>query len=132
LDAVPVLVTRKLPYTSFVLFGKIGMVGYQTHFQFFHPVVEPELDRVKSVDGLGYKDIRCTLEPDANMITFFGKTLPGIAAKFKARFTAKKKLLQYFADDLELGNENLNQNTRRKVFSEAWKTLVGGESLEDF
>jgi hypothetical protein len=79
LHAVPLLVARKLPYVSFVLFGKIGMVGYQTHFQFFHPAVEPELARVKHVDGLGYKDIRCTLEPDANMIKFFRTTLPKIA-----------------------------------------------------
>ena len=32
------------------------------------------LASVEAVDGLGYKDIRCTLEPDGNMIRFLQKT----------------------------------------------------------
>lgn len=131
LDAVPVLVARKLPYVSFVLFGNVGMVGYQTHFQFFHPTVEPELARVKSVDGLGYKDIRCTLEPDANIIKFFQITLPKIATQFKARFAAKKKVLQHFADARKLSDRSLNPRIRTQVFTEAWKAIVGGELPED-
>jgi hypothetical protein len=131
LDAVPVLVARKLPYVSFVLFGNVGMVGYQTHFQFFHPTVQPELARVKHVDGLGYKDIRCTLEPDGNMIKFFQKTLPKIAAQFKARFAAKKKVLQHFADARKLSDRYLHPLLRTEVFSEAWKATVGGELPED-
>jgi hypothetical protein len=131
LDAVPVLVARKLPYVSFVLFGKIGMVGYQTHFQFFHPVVEPELARVKHVDGLGYKDIRCTLEPDGNMVKFFQTTLPKIAPQFKTRFAATKKVLQYFADDQKLSDRSLHPRRRPAVFSEAWKAIIGGDLPED-
>jgi hypothetical protein len=131
LDALPVLIARKLPYVSFVLFGKAGMVGYQTHFQFFHPAVEPELARVKSIDGLGYKDIRCTLEPDGNMIKFFQTTLPKIAPLFKTRFAAKKKVLQHFADGRNLANRNLHPRNRTQNFSETWKAIVGDELPED-
>ncbi len=131
LDAVPVLVTRKLPYVSFVFFGKAGIAGYQTHFQFFHPVVEPELARVKAVDGLGYKDIRCSLEPDGNIIRFFQNTLPKIGLQFRRRFEINKELLRHFADDAGLANRKLNPATRRKTFSEAWKAIVGGQPVDD-
>ncbi len=127
LDLVPVLITRKLPYVSFLLFKKAGMIGYQTHFQYFHPVVEPELARVKSVDGLGYKDIRCVLEPDKNMISFFQKTLPKIGPEFRARFASNKPLLLHFADVLKLRDDSLNPRIRNQAFSEAWNAFFGGD-----
>ena len=131
LDAVPVLITRKLPYISFLLFRNIGMVGYQTHFQFFHPIVEPELARVKHVAGLGYKDIHCVTEPDANMINFFKTTLPRIGPDFQQRFASHKLLLQHFADDEKLRDDSLNPKVRQKVFAQAWKALVGRDLSDD-
>jgi hypothetical protein len=131
LDAVPVLVTRKLPYVSFVFFAKAGIAGYQTHFQSFHPVVEPELARVKAVDGLGYKDIHCSLEPDGNIIRFFQNTLPKIGPQFRRRFEANKELLRHFADDAGLADRDLDPKTRRHMFAEAWRAIVGGQSVDD-
>jgi hypothetical protein len=131
LDAVPVLITRKLPYVSFLFFGRAGMVGYQTHFQYFDPATEPELSRVKAVDGLGYKDIHCTLEPNEHIIRFFGKTLPKISAEFQARFKKNKQILKHFADDERLRDGNLNPQIRHSVFAKAWKAVVGNELTDD-
>jgi hypothetical protein len=131
LDAVPILITRKLPYISFLLFRSVGMIGDQTHFQFFHPIVEPELARVKHVDGLGYKDIRCVNDPDANMVKFFTTTLPGIGPDFRQRFASHKSLLQHFADGEKLRDDSLNPKIRQKVFAQAWKALVGRDLSDD-
>ena len=131
LDVVPVLVTRKLPYISYRFFAKAGLVGYQTHFQFFHPAVAPELERVKAVDGLGYKDIRCVLEPDVNLINLFQATLPKIGADFRRRFEKSRDLLRHFADGEKLGDRHLNPNVRTKKFMEAWRAIVGSELSED-
>lgn len=131
INAVPVLITRKLPYVTYLLFRNVGMVGYQTHFQFFHPAVAPELLRVASIDGLGYKDIRCVMDPDANLLRFFQTTLPRIGPEFATRFSKNKKLLAQFADSQGLADKALNPRIRKKVFSEAWKTLTGADFAED-
>lgn len=127
LDAVPLFITRKLPYVTFLFFGKCGMVGFQTHFQYFHPTVEPELARVKAVDGLGYKDIQCTLEPSPHLINFLDRTLPKIGADFTKRFAARKALLQEYADRAQLADKRLNDNRRRQIFASAWKDIVGSD-----
>ena len=126
IGAVPLLITRKLAYVTFLFFGKCGMVGYQTHFQYFHPIVAPELERVKAVDGLGYKDLRFTLEPDALMIRMFGSTLPRIGPDFTNRFAARKALLLQYADREGLADRHLPPHRRRVIFSAAWKNIVGG------
>jgi hypothetical protein len=131
LDVVPLLITRKIPYVSFLFFAKAGVVGYQTHFQYFHPTVEPELARVIAVDGLGYKDIHCTLEPDEHLINLFQRTLPKIGVDFRSRFSKNKDALRHFADSKLLADRNLNPNVRKKVFAEAWKVIVGGELSAD-
>jgi len=131
LDAAPVFVTRKLPYVTRVLFGKVGVLGYETHFQYFHPVIEPELTRIRDVDGLGYKDIKTTLEPDENLVRFFGTTVAKHATDFKKRFQSAKGIIQEFADQRELGNRNLNLSTRAPVFAEAWRALFGDKLSED-
>ena len=131
LDAVPVLVTRKLPYVTYLLFRNIGMLGYQTHFQFFHPAVAPELARVIAKDGLGYKDIRCINQPDAHILNFFGTVLPKVAVDFQTRFRKHRNLLLQFADTEKLADKRLHPSARRKVFSVAWRTLMGAELDED-
>lgn len=131
IEAVPVLITRKLPYVSFLLFKRVGMLGYQTHFQYFHPVVEPELTRIKAVDGLGYKDIRCSLKPDTNILRFFQNTVPKVGPEFKARFDSNRPLLLDFADRGRLSDKTLHPGTRAKVFSEAWKALFGHDISDD-
>jgi len=131
LNAVPLLITRKLPYVTYLFFGKAGVVGYQTHFQFFHPTAEPELARVKAVDGLGYKDIRCTLDPDANMIRLFQSTLPRIGADFASRFQRNRDLLLHFADTGQLGDRNLHPTKRSQIFAEAWRQIVGSPYGDD-
>jgi hypothetical protein len=131
LDAVPVLIARKLPYVTYLLFRNVGMVGYQTHFQFFHPTVAPELLRVMSIDGLGYKDIRCVMDPDSNMLRFFQSTLPRIGPDFASRFSKNKKLLLEFADKHRLADKTLNPRIRKQVFSEAWSALTGAAFSED-
>ena len=131
IDAVPVFATRKLAYVCFLLFRRIGMIGYQTHFQFFHPIVEPELQRIKQVDGLGYKDIKCTLESDVNMETFVRNTLPSIGKEFQGRFRSNKEVLIHYSDEKKLGDSKLHPRLRKERFAEAWKVLMGGELPDD-
>lgn len=116
---------------TYLLFRNAGMLGYQTHFQYFHPIVEPELARVIKVDGLWYKDIRCKLEPDSHIVKYFASTLPRIASDFRTRFTQNKATLQHFPDNSKLAEIKLHPTTRRRVFAEAWKALAGEDLSPD-
>jgi hypothetical protein len=131
LDVVPILVARKLPYISYLFFGKVGMLGYQTHFQMFHPVTEPELQRVRAVDGLGYKDIRCLLEPAENLVRFFRVTVSRVAGEFRKRFERTREVLRRFAETERMADRHLNPAVRAAKFREAWRAIVGGELSED-
>ncbi len=94
----PVVITRKLPYITRLLFKACGILGFETHFQFFHPDVEQDLALARHKDGLGFADLRFTSDPPAHLVRFFQVTLPQQILHAKEVFETNRSILSAYGD----------------------------------
>jgi hypothetical protein len=98
LDAVPILVARRLHPTVVQTFSRTGLLVHETYGQRY-PAMDAELaNQVKHKDALGWHDIRVGNEPDARMLKFFCDVLPQKLEQATEDFQRCKGLLRDFAD----------------------------------
>jgi hypothetical protein len=95
---VPVLVARKLPYLTRLFCQHAGVLGFETHFQYLHPDLEPEFDLIRHKDGIGFADLRFSLEPPDHLIRFFGTIVPKEIMNTAKTFEANRDLVRAFVD----------------------------------
>ena len=97
LDAVPVLIARRLAFVTFKVLSTCGVLFHQTYNQLL-PDTEHELaDKAKDKRLLGYHDIRIGNEPDNRLTTFVTTNLPRTLPEARVRFDDYKDLLADFA-----------------------------------
>lgn len=92
-----------MPYMTFRFLQQLGILGYQTHKQYFKPSVDNLLRSIKDKDGLGFHDITTNLTPSPHLVNFFRSTIPAQAPEYSARFQSRGTLLRHYA--VELGIE---------------------------
>ena len=92
-DAIPVLVARRIPFATFKVLHPCGVIMHETFNQLF-PASEAGLAR-KAADKrlLGYHDIRIGNEPDGRLLTFITKNLPKLLVSARAVFEDSCHLL---------------------------------------
>ncbi|HYH81940.1 MAG TPA: hypothetical protein VEX86_19195, partial [Longimicrobium sp.] len=96
LDAVPVLIARRIHYSTFSVLNHCGVLLHQSYNQLF-----PEADRALAALAadkklLGYHDVRVGNEPDARLRRFLLEHLPSLLPDARASFEANKDLLEAF------------------------------------
>jgi hypothetical protein len=97
LNAVPVLIARRIPFVTFHILGKCGLVIHQTYNQLL-PDSEAELAaKVRDKTLLGYHDVRTSSQPDARMVKFITVNLPAVARAARGRMEDNIDLLERFA-----------------------------------
>jgi hypothetical protein len=97
IDAIPVLVARRIPYVTARLLSAAGVIVHEVFNQLF-PLSDADLaDLARDKNLLGYHDIRIGNDPDARLIKFFGSTLPTHLAEARERFDKAKDLLSSYA-----------------------------------
>jgi hypothetical protein len=93
IDAIPVLVARRVPFVTFHLLNPCGVIIHQTYNQLF-PASETDLAREAAHKrSLGYHDIRIGNKPDDRLLTFITKNLPELLVSSRASFEESKNLL---------------------------------------
>jgi hypothetical protein len=97
LNCVPVIIGRRIPYVTFGLLSKCGVLFHQNYNQLL-----PETEKALAVQArdknlLGYHDIRTGNEPDARLTAFIATNLPKIAEGAREKFEVHKDLLDPFA-----------------------------------
>jgi hypothetical protein len=96
-DAVPVLIARRVPFVTFRLLSPCGLIIHQT-FNQLYPSSESELAaKVREKTLLGYHDIRLGNDPDDRLRKFLGTNLPRILPDARARFEDYRDLLDAYA-----------------------------------
>ena len=73
---LPVLVARRVHFTTRRFFSRIGAVAYQTYFSYFPSEYADRLSDVRHKDGLGFADLRFTDDPPPHLISLFSTLLP--------------------------------------------------------
>lgn len=97
INAVPVLIARRIPYITRSTLGAAGVVFHETYNQLY-PESEAALAKLISDKRLlGYHDIRLGNEPDDRLRKFVHVNLPRILPAARARFDEHAPLLSQFA-----------------------------------
>ena len=95
-DAVPVLVGRRIPYVTYSVLNPCGVILHQTYNQRY-PNADRELaDQARHKKLLGYHDIRVGNEPDDRLITFVHHNLPMVLDRARKQFERNKGVLRAF------------------------------------
>jgi hypothetical protein len=124
IDALPVLVCRKVTYDTFLLFKQIGALAYQMHGQLFPANFAARLDRVRHREGLGFADLRFGDTPPPGLIRFFDRTIPTLLGGRLELFRSMHELLTEYAINQGL-EEDLPGDRRRAVYREFFRRLKG-------
>jgi len=100
-DMLPVLVTRKVHYTTRLLFSYLGAVAFQTHYQCFPLKYAERLAEARHKDGLGFADIRFTEEPPEHVVRLFSEYLPRLITPAWTKFKKNADIIQAYVDQDE-------------------------------
>lgn len=121
LECLPVMASRKISYiTTAGFFAQFGIMGFQTHFQYFNPKVRSfskyKFNEVIAKDGLGFADIKITDEVPAHFISFFNTILPQQIKTYYDRFMSHRELLMKYAIDYGMAEDKLSSSDRMKLY----------------
>jgi hypothetical protein len=101
IDAVPVLIARRIPFVTFTLLSRCGVIVHQTYNQLM-PASEAALaQKVKHKMLLGYHDIRLGNVPDVRLVKFVTENLPRVAASARERFREYFDLLSDYGAGMD-------------------------------
>lgn len=97
LNIVPVLIARRIHFSTFALLNPCGVITHETYNQLY-PLSDLTLaERSKDKDLLGYHDIRVGNIPDERLKLFVGTNLPNLIPKARILFDEMKDLLEEYA-----------------------------------
>jgi hypothetical protein len=97
IGALPVLIARRIHYSTFSLLGRCGLIIHQTYGQVY-PATEGETAGLaRQKEFLGYHDIRLGNEPDARLLKFITKNLSGLIVGSVEKFKENGELLKLYA-----------------------------------
>jgi len=94
LEAVPVLIARRIPFVTFRVLSPCGLVIHQTYNQRFPASERALASKLREKTLLGYHDIRLGNDPDARLTKFIGADLPKILPNARSRFDRYRDLLE--------------------------------------
>jgi len=98
IDAVPVIVARRISYSTFSLLTDCGVVVHQFYNQLYPNADSVLADRVRHKLSLGYFDVRVGNEPDARMLRFFEHSLPTVAKRAREKFRENIETISSYAE----------------------------------
>jgi len=98
LDAVPILIARRIPFVTFKLMNACGCIVHQTYRQHY-PTSETDLaNDLKDKTLFGFHDIIVGNQPDARLNRFIHKNLPKQLPAMRPRFEEFKDLLASYGN----------------------------------
>lgn len=114
LDAVPVLIARRIPFVTMYVLNPCGVLVHETYNQLY-PAADAELaDLVKDKRLLGYHDIRVGNQADARLHRFITELLVPLLPGARDRLARFRDLLEGYASD-EHSYASFAARVRRRV-----------------
>src|SRR5665213_127758 len=96
IDAVPVLIARRIHFSTFHVLSRCGVVFHQTYNQLLPVTVSALADQVRHKDAFGFHDIRVGNDPDVRLQKFIGENLPKVLPDARQTFDHYKDLLMSY------------------------------------
>jgi hypothetical protein len=99
LDIVPVLIARRIHFSTFSVLNPCGVVLHQTYNQLYPNSSSVLADQVRRKELLGYHDVQLGHLPDARLVRFIGTHLPNLLAQSRVKFDQFKDLLLAYGSE---------------------------------
>lgn len=104
IDAVPILIGRRIPFVTFGVLSGCGVIVHQTYNQRYARADADLAAKAGDKRLLGYHDIRVGNEPDGRLLKFVGTNLPALVRRARASFVLRKGVLaQYGRGEIGYG-----------------------------
>jgi hypothetical protein len=98
IHAVPILIARRIAYSTFSVLHTCGVLVHQT-FNQLYPVADNDLaEQVRDKNLLGYHDVRVGNLPDTRLTTFLHRNLPELMLSARVRFRRYHDLLSDYGN----------------------------------
>lgn len=114
LDAVPVLIARRMPFVTFKVLSQCGVLFHQTYNQRLPQTASTLADKAKHKDLLGYHDIRVGNDPDPRLRNFLHNNLPSVLPAARAKFQEYEDLLTAYGSR-NMGYTEFAARVRRRA-----------------
>jgi hypothetical protein len=98
LDVVPVLIARRIHYSTFSVLNPCGVIVHQTFNQLYPASEQALADKVRRKNLLGYHDVRVGNDPDARLVRFIATHLPQVLPNAREQYDNFKDLLCGYAN----------------------------------
>ena len=118
LDVVPVLIARRIHFSTFSVLNPCGVIIHQTYNQLYPSSAHELAAKVKDKNLLGYHDVRVGNEPDARLQRFVHTNLPDLVVTARASFDRFKDLLFYYAHSIH-SYKSFAARVKRRLRGEA-------------
>ena len=96
IDCVPILIARRIHFTTFKVLNPCGVILHQTYNQRWAEADRELAERAREKLLLGYHDIRVGSAPDPRLLRFIGTNLPKAMPGARQRFDQHKDLLEEY------------------------------------
>ncbi len=97
LDVVPVLIARRIHFSSFSVLNPCGVILHETFNQLYPNAAKDLADKVRAKTSLGYHDVRVGNIPDARLLRFIHTNLPAVLPNARKNFVTFRDLLCGYA-----------------------------------
>lgn len=97
LNAVPVLIARRIPYVTRRVLKPCGLLAWEFYNQLYPTADAALADQARHKLSLGFHDIRVGNEPPAPLARFISDILPDAITEARASFDEHRDLLEAYA-----------------------------------
>lgn len=98
IDAVPVLIGRRVHYSTHSVLSKCGLLFHENYNQLYPASAANIATHARDKNLLGYHDIRTGNVPDKRLARFFSEILPSQIDSAHERFAQYRDLLEKYAN----------------------------------
>ena len=102
INVVPVLIARRIHYSTFSVLNPCGVIIHQTYNQLYPDSAHELAAKVRDKQLLGYHDVRLGNQPDQRLVRFIHKNLPQVLLGSRVSFNAFKDLLSNYCGSSKL------------------------------
>ncbi len=97
LNAVPVLIARRIPYATFSVLNRCGVIVHQLYGQIYPEADAALAAKARDKNLLGYHDIRVGNKPDERLTKFISVNLPEVVQPAREKFDLWRTEIEEYA-----------------------------------
>lgn len=117
IDVIPVLIARRIHYSTFSVLNPCGFLIHETFNQLYPSSGANLAEKVKDKNLLGYHDVRLGNQPDTRLVKFIHQHLPNLLPNARKSFESYKDLLAGYGNG-ELSYPSFSARVKRRLRGE--------------